>query len=98
MKKWNIYIVRCSDNSLYTGITVDVKRRLCEHASSKRGAKYLQGKGPLKLVLSRIVGEKSDALRLESCVKKLTKEKKELLILNHRQLKNFMSDSTGTSL
>lgn len=98
MKKWNIYLVRCNDNSLYTGITIDVNRRISEHASSKRGAKYLQGKGPLKLVLSMIVGEKSDALKLENCVKKLTKKEKELLILNPEKLSNLISVSKDASL
>ena len=99
MKKWNIYLVRCNDNSLYTGITIDVNRRISEHASSsKRGAKYLQGKGPLKLVLSMVVGDKSDALKLENCVKKLTKKEKELLILNPKQLNNILSVAKETSL
>ncbi len=79
-QKWSLYIVQCEDNSLYTGITLDVERRLKEHSSNKRGAKYVRGKGELKLVFSEVVGSKSMALKLENKIKSFTKAKKNALI------------------
>lgn len=82
MKKecWYIYLIRCNNNSLYTGITTDVERRFNEHCLGK-GAKYLRGKGPLKLVLQNEVGSKSEAAKLEYYIKKLPKLKKEELLI-----------------
>jgi putative endonuclease len=91
MQAWSIYIVRCNDNSLYTGITLDINRRLIEHTSSNKGAKYLQGKGPLDLVFSFVVGEKSDAYKLERLIKKLPKKDKEHLIKNPDQIKLLLA-------
>jgi len=79
---WYVYIIRCSDNSLYTGVTTDVSRRLQEHqAQGDRTAKYLRGKSPLKLVLQLQVVNKSAALKLEKQIKSLSKLEKEKLIL-----------------
>ena len=50
MKDWYVYLVRCSDNSIYTGITVDIERRVIEHNTSKKGAKYTRTRQPVKLV------------------------------------------------
>jgi putative endonuclease len=73
--------VRCSDGTLYTGIATDVRRRITEHAQNNgRGAKYLRGKGPLRLVFVRGIGPRDLALRLESQIKKLPKVEKEKLI------------------
>jgi len=81
METWFLYLIRCKDNSLYTGITTDVKRRLKEHESNdKKGSKYLRGKSPLKLVLKKKIGNKSLASKVEAKVKKLPKAKKELLV------------------
>jgi DNA-3-methyladenine glycosylase I len=80
-KVWQVYIIRCADNSLYTGISNDLKRRFAEHASqSARCAKYLRGKDPLKLVFQRELDSKSSALRLEAKLKSLSKLEKELII------------------
>ena len=79
---WYVYIIRCSDNSLYTGITNDVSRRLLEHQSqSNKTAKYLRGKSPLKLVLQLEVKTKSIALKIERKIKQLSKSAKEELVL-----------------
>ena len=75
-----MYVIRCSDGSLYTGITTDVKRRFLEHQGSSRGSKYLRGKAPLQLVLKKKIGERCLALKVEGRVKKLTKIKKEMLV------------------
>jgi putative endonuclease len=76
---WFVYVLRCGDGSLYTGITTDVPRRLAEHASGgPKAAKYLRGRGPLELVFSAAVGGKSTALAMERWVKGLAKPRKEL--------------------
>lgn len=74
-KQWYLYILRCGDGSLYTGITTDVQARLEVHRSGK-GAKYTRGRGPLELVYSEECGTHSDALKRELAVKALTKEEK----------------------
>lgn len=84
--QWYIYLLRCSNGALYTGITTDVSRRLAEHRDGTgKGAKYLRGKEPLRLVLKKAVGKKSLALRVESRIKKLSKARKEALI-EHRDI------------
>ena len=76
---WYLYILRCGDGSLYTGITTDVQRRLAEHRSGK-GAKYTRGWGPLELQYQEECGTHSDALKRELAVKALTRLEKEALI------------------
>ena len=78
-KTWYLYILRCRDGSLYTGITYDVQRRLAAHRAGK-GAKYTRGRGPLELVYSEICGSHSDALKRELAIKALTKPEKLKLI------------------
>lgn len=77
-KQWYLYILRCGDGSLYTGITTDVQARLEAHRSGK-GAKYTRGRGPLELVYSEECGTHSVALKRELAVKALTREEKERL-------------------
>ena len=73
--------MRCGDGSLYTGITVDVEKRLAAHRSGK-GAKYTRGRGPLELVYTEDCGDHSTALRREWEIKALSKEEKEKLIVS----------------
>jgi putative endonuclease len=81
---WSLYIIRCGDNTLYTGITTDVARRFAEHTSGyPKGAKYLRGRSPLELVYTRIVGTHSEALIEERRIKRLTRAAKMQLIENH---------------
>lgn len=81
MSDWSVYLIQTRLNTLYAGITTDVERRLKEHQScSKRGARYLRGKGPLTLVWHEEAGTKSDALRLEYRIKQLSRKKKDALI------------------
>lgn len=75
-----IYIVRCKDNSLYTGITRNIKDRIKQHNFGYRGAKSLRGKIPVKLVYSEVYNSKSEALKREIEIKGWRKEKKENLI------------------
>jgi putative endonuclease len=78
---WYVYMVRCRDGSLYTGITTDVARRFTEHRkNSGTGAKYLRGRGPLLLVFQQKIGSRSLALSVENRVKKLSRVRKENLI------------------
>ena len=76
---WYVYMLRCGDGTLYTGITDDVDRRLAAHRSGK-GAKYTRGRGPLELVYTEEQPDKSAALRREMEIKKLRREQKEALI------------------
>jgi putative endonuclease len=74
-----LYILRCGDDTLYTGITNDVAKRLAAHRSGK-GAKYTRGRGPLRLVYQEEWADKSAALKRELAVKALPREKKLALI------------------
>ena len=74
-----LYILRCKDDTLYTGITTDVEKRLEAHRSGK-GAKYTRGRSPLELVYRESCGSHSDALKREHQVKMLTREEKQNLI------------------
>jgi putative endonuclease len=74
-KKWAVYLVRCSDNSLYCGISNDIKNRLMEHNSGK-GAKYTKSRRPVDLVGISPEMTKSEALKLEYKVKELPADKK----------------------
>ena len=74
-----LYILRCGDGSLYTGITTDVEKRLQTHQSGK-GAKYTRGRCPLTVVYREPCGDKSTALRRELEVKALSREQKLALI------------------
>lgn len=77
-KTWKLYVLRCGDGSLYTGITTDVEARLQAHRSGK-GAKYTRGRQPLELVYSEECGTHSDALKREFAIKGLSREEKEHL-------------------
>ena len=91
VNKWSVYLVRCGDDSLYAGIALDVERRLEEHREGRRGAKYLRGRGPLELVLSREVGDKGLALKVELRVKKLSRKSKERLLVDPEKLDELIS-------
>ena len=77
MKIWYLYVVRCSDSTLYTGVTTDLKRRLNEHNTSNRGAKYTKARRPINLVYYELYQSRSNAQKAEHKFKKLTREQKE---------------------
>ncbi len=77
---YSLYILRCSDGSLYTGIAIDVESRLAEHERGTRGAKYLRGRAPYRLVFEERVGGRSEAQSVEYRVKKLDRSTKLRLI------------------
>lgn len=78
-------MVRCSDGSLYTGYTTNLKRREKAHNSGK-GAKYTRGRRPVTLVYFEEFETKEEAMRREAAIKKLSKEKKELLVAQFDKL------------
>ena len=88
MSEWFVYIVRCSDQSLYTGITTDLSRRTTEHNSRKNGAQYTRLRRPVTLVWSQKCEDRSDASQKEYAIKKLGKKAKEQLVLSGRMF-NF---------
>ena len=77
---YQLYILRCKDGTLYSGITTDVLRRVREHNSSKLGAKYTRPRRPVKLVYSKRFKNRSTASRAEARVKKMPREEKLMLV------------------
>jgi len=81
---WYVYILRCSDNSLYTGIATDVDRRVEEHNQDNTlGARYTRTRRPVKLVYQEKVETRSEASKREYAIKKLSKKDKEALVNQH---------------
>ena len=81
------YIVRCADDTLYTGITNNLERRIAVHNKGKGGA-YTAARGPVTLVYREYVGNKGDALRRELEIKALTREQKLALIAQEENGRN----------
>ena len=79
-----VYILECSDKTLYTGITKDVQKRLEEHNSSDKGAKYTKARRPVKLLYSEGAKDRSEASKREYAIKKLSRLKKIDLIGKRR--------------
>ncbi len=78
---YHLYILKCADKTLYTGIAVDVAKRVIEHNTSHLGAKYTRGRRPVKLVYTKEFANKSEALKEEARIKKLSLAEKLQLIL-----------------
>ena len=81
--KWFLYIVKCRDESLYTGITTNLARRVCEHNLGK-GAKSLRGKLPVALVYSEMYNSQEEARKREEAIKSWKREYKLKLILKKK--------------
>ena len=82
MEDWIVYILRCSDNSLYTGITRDITRRINEHNShTKLASAYTRSRRPVKLVYMETCKNRSEASKREAVIKNMKKSAKEKLIL-----------------
>jgi Predicted endonuclease containing a URI domain len=73
---WQVYILQCADKTLYTGITVDLARRLQEHNTSKLGAKYTKSRRPVKIVYLKKFRNRSTASIAESKIKKMSRVEK----------------------
>lgn len=75
MEQWFVYILKCADGSLYTGITNDIDRRIAAHEDG-RGAKYTRGRGPFDLLHREIFRTRGDALKREIEIKALDRAAK----------------------
>lgn len=78
--EWFVYIIRASDDSLYTGVTTNVERRFAEHGQPTKRARYFRGRTPLEVVYTEQVENRSNAQRREAEIKKLTRKGKLKLV------------------
>lgn len=78
-KNWSVYVLRCGDGTLYTGATNDVRKRLGAHRRG-RGAAYTRSRLPVELIYCEALGSKSDALKREAAIKRLSRAQKLALI------------------
>ena len=85
---YSVYVLECSDGTFYTGITKDVNRRILEHKSKAKGAKYFRGRKPTKLVFEHLIGSRGLALKVEIKIKKLTHLEK----MNHSKLQSIVNE------
>lgn len=81
---WTVYLARCSDGTLYTGVTTDPERRLAEHNAGCGGA-YTRARGPITLVYWEEARDRGEALRREHAIKRLTRLQKEALVTAYRR-------------
>jgi putative endonuclease len=77
---WSVYIIRCDDETLYTGVTTDVERRFREHLEHPRGAKYFKGRKPREVVFTESGHSRSSACQREAAIKKFSRDEKLCLI------------------
>lgn len=84
MQEWWVYMLRCSDRTLYTGISTEPARRLYEHNHSPKGARYTRARRPVQPVLLVPAGDRASASRLEARLKRLTRREKQQLLANLR--------------
>ena len=94
MANWHVYIVRCADDSLYTGCTNDLVRRVSAHNAGK-GARYTRSRRPVKVVWSVRVKDKSAALSREAKIKQLTRAEKLALVGKKRRRKGGTMPANG---
>ncbi|BAO44657.1 GIY-YIG nuclease family protein [Thiolapillus brandeum] len=83
MAEWQVYIIRCNDDSLYTGITTNLERRFDQHLTGK-GAKYFNGRKPLEIVYREHCADRGQASRREAAIKSLSRREKLQLIASFR--------------
>lgn len=94
-----IYMLRCEDNSIYTGISTDLERRFHEHSSkAKIGAKYTKSRRPIKIERAWLSPDRSFALKLEYAIKQLPKSKKEFLISQPSELCSVLGDKLNCNV
>jgi len=82
-EQWFVYVVRCSDGTLYTGVARNAVARMAQHENGK-GARYTRGRGPFELCAVRRCADKGRALRLEYALKQLSRAEKETLLVEKR--------------
>lgn len=90
-----VYILKCKDNTLYTGYTTDLEHRLTMHRDGK-GAKYTRGRGPFQVMLVEMYDTKNEALKREYAIKQLTRTEKFQLICNY--LKEVVQNENSKEL
>ncbi len=90
--RWCVYILRCADNSLYCGITTDIKRRIHEHNKTKRGAKYTRARRPVMLIYVSSPTSRSQAASGEARFKRLKTGQKRILLENDSRIDSFLFD------
>ena len=78
--QWFVYILKCTNGSLYTGVSTDVQRRFQEHTKGKKGAKYTRAHKPVKIVYLKTCISRSEAQEREAAIKKMTRAEKLSLI------------------
>ncbi|MDP2850379.1 MAG: GIY-YIG nuclease family protein [Sulfuricurvum sp.] len=78
-KAYTLYILKCSDDTYYTGIAVDLEKRLNDHNTSEKGAKYTRYRRPVTLMYSEMCPDKSSALKRELAIKRMKRSQKEAL-------------------
>ena len=83
---WHVYIVRCSDGTLYTGIAIDLKKRITEHNSDKGGSKYTRSRKPVQLVYYEEVRSRASATRREYQLKRMPLARKKNLISSYNNV------------
>jgi putative endonuclease len=91
---WFLYLIECADGSLYTGIATDVEARFIAHASGK-GARYTRARKPVRVLASFELAGRSEALRAEYRVKRLTAQQKRELIAGERTLASVSPPLSG---
>tara|TARA_R110001583_G_scaffold124636_4_gene276077 strand:- start:5235 stop:5513 length:279 start_codon:yes stop_codon:yes gene_type:complete len=84
-KSWFMYIAKCSDKTLYTGITTDIERRIHEHNTTGKGAKYTRSRRPVELVYLIGFKDRSAATKAEAKFKKLSRKEKLTIIKGTRE-------------
>ena len=91
MGEWSVYIIRCDQRSLYTGISTDVARRVGEHLSGgKKAAKYTRTCSSIALVYEAFIGSRGLAARIEYRIKRLSREKKECIVSSRFNVDELM--------
>ena len=96
---WYVYVLLCSDNSFYCGITTNIERRLKQHNGIiKGGAKYTRGRRPCKVIYTKKASDRSDASKKECLFKKLSRKDKEKFLLNINYSSGSSSLSEGSEL
>ena len=81
---WSVYIIEADDSSYYTGITTDVERRFAEHSEGPLGAKFFNGRKPIKVVYREGGHNRSTASKREIEIKKLTRLQKQAFLADHK--------------
>lgn len=93
-----VYILKCADNSLYIGITTSIERRLFEHNLTEKAAKYTRSRRPVELVFIESQKDRSAASKRERALKKLSRERKQRLILEYQANSHILASRCEVTL